>query len=224
MSQRIYLLPVWLRAWHWTNALLIITLAVTGMSLHFADPKLPLVEFSLAARIHDVAGVALAAAYAFFVVANLVSGNWWQYVPKPPGILERCRVQTRWYLIGIFRGEPHPYPVTREVNFNALQALIYWAVMYLLLPTVVFSGLVFMFPHVAPDRLFGFDGVLPFAVLHYLSGTAIISFMIAHIYLGTTGETVTSMFKTMITGWHEHAAVAERAASDRRSGRERRGH
>lgn len=29
-------------------------------------------------------------------------------------------------------------------------------------------------------------------------------FMIAHMYLGTTGTTVTAMFKTMITGWHEH--------------------
>jgi hypothetical protein len=24
------------------------------------------------------------------------------------------------------------------------------------------------------------------------------------MYLGTTGHTVTTMFKTMITGWHEH--------------------
>jgi len=29
-------------------------------------------------------------------------------------------------------------------------------------------------------------------------------FMLAHISLGTTGVTVTSLFKMMITGWHEH--------------------
>jgi len=204
MSERVYLLPVWIRAWHWTNALLIITLAITGVSLHFADPKLWLVEFSLAARIHDVAGLALVAAYAFFVVANIVSGNWWQYVPKPPGVLDRCMKQLHWYVWGIFQGEPHPYPVTREVNFNAMQALIYWGVMYLLMPALLLTGLVFLFPEFAPDRLFGFDGLLPVAVLHYIAGATIVMFMIAHMYLGTTGTTVTAMFKTMITGWHEH--------------------
>ncbi|MFO1283609.1 MAG: cytochrome b/b6 domain-containing protein [Burkholderiales bacterium] len=204
MNERIYLLPLWIRIWHWTNALLIVVLAATGVSLHFADPRLPLVEFSLAARVHDVAGLGLCAAYAFFVIANIASGNWWQYVPKPPGVLARCWTQTRWYCYGIFRGEPHPFPVTREVNFNALQAVIYWAVMYVLMPVLLASGLVFMFPQVAPDRLFGFDGLLPIAVLHYVAGTVAVLFLIAHVYLGTTGTTATAMFKTMITGWHEH--------------------
>lgn len=204
MSERIYLLPVWIRLWHWTNALLIITLSITGASLHFADPNLPLVEFSLAARIHNIAGLSLAVTYGFFVIANIISGNWWQYVPKPPGIWQRCLIQTRFYVWGIFRGEPHPYPPTREVNFNALQALVYWMIMYLVMPTIVLTGLIFLNPEFAPDRLFGLDGLLPVAMLHYLAVAAILTFMIAHIYLGTMGVTATSLFKMMITGWHEH--------------------
>jgi len=216
MSDRIYLLPLWIRLWHWSNALLIITLSVTGFSLHFADPKLPLVEFSLAARLHQVAGVALVALYAFFVVANIVTGNWWQYIPKPPGILERCWVQGKWYMFGIFRGEPHPYRVSEETNFNALQALSYWFIMYMVMPLMLFSGLLFLFPEFAPDRIFGFDGLLPVAVVHYITGAVIVMFMIAHIYLGTTGTTVTSMFKTMINGWHEHVGPEESRHGDRR--------
>ncbi|MBI5898569.1 MAG: cytochrome b/b6 domain-containing protein [Rhodocyclales bacterium] len=204
MSERTYLLPLWIRLWHWTNALLIIVLTVTGVSLHFADPKLPLVEFSLAARIHDIAGLALVAAYAFFALANIVTGNWWQYVPKPPGVIDRCLKQARWYVWGIFRGEPHPFPVTLQNNFNTLQSLIYWAIMYLAMPLLLLTGLIFLFPEFAPDRLFGMDGLLPVAVLHYLTGAAIVMFMIAHIYLGSTGNTVGAMYKTMITGWHEH--------------------
>jgi thiosulfate reductase cytochrome b subunit len=203
MSGRIYLLPLWIRLWHWTNALLIIILTVSGVSLHFADPKLTLIEFSLADRIHHIAGLALVAAYTFFVVANIVSGNWWQYVPKPPGILERCWIQGKWYAFGIFRGEPHPYRVSEEQNFNALQALSYWGIMYMVMPVMLATGLVFMFPEFAPDRAFGFDGLLPVAILHYVTGAVIVAFMIAHIYLGTTGKTATSMFKTMINGWHE---------------------
>ena len=203
MSDRIYLLPLWIRIWHWSNALLIITLAVTGISLHFADPKLPLVEFALAARIHDIAGLALVALYVFFVVANIVTGNWWQYVPKPPGVLERCVKQGRWYMLGIFKGEPHPYRVSEEANFNAMQAIAYWMIMYVVMPVMLLTGLLFLYPEFAPDRFFGFDGLLPVAILHYLTGAVIIMFMIAHIYLGTTGKTATSMFKTMFTGWYE---------------------
>ncbi len=203
MSERIYLLPLWIRLWHWTNALLIITLAITGVSLHFADPNLPLVEFSLAARIHDIAGIALIALYVLFVTANIVSGNWWQYVPKPPGVLERCIRQAKWYALGIFKGEPHPYRVSEEANFNAMQAIAYWVMMYVVMPVMLITGLIFLIPDLAPDRLFGLDGLLPVAILHYLTGAIIIMFMIAHIYLGTTGKTATSMFKTMVTGWYE---------------------
>jgi len=203
MSHRIYLLPVWLRVWHWTNATLMIVLAVTGASLHFAGSGPLLVPFSLAAKIHDVAGVGLLVAYGFFVLANIVSGNWWQYVPKPPGVLARCWRQAVFYGWGIFKGEPHPYPPTVEANFNALQAVVYWVIMYLVVPTVVFTGLLFLFPDLAPAKIFGLDGLLPIAMVHYLAGVVVILFMLAHIYLGTTGVRVTSLFKMMITGWHE---------------------
>lgn len=203
MSHRIYLLPVWLRVWHWTNATLIITLAVTGASLHFSDPGLMLVPFSLAARIHNIAGLAFVAVYGFFVAANIVTGNWWQYVPKRPGVLQRCWRQIVYYAWGIFKNEPHPYPPTVEANFNALQAMIYWLVMYIAVPIVTLTGLIFMFPEFAPNKMFGVDGLLPVAMVHYLGGAAIILFMLAHIYLGTTGVRVTSLFKMMVTGWHE---------------------
>ena len=204
MVDREYLISPWIRIWHWTNALLILTLGITGISVHFADPGLMLVEFSLAVRIHHIAGVTLIAAYLFFVVANIVSGNWWQFVPKPPEILKRLIAQARWYSFGIFRGEPSPHVVTREQHFNVLQALTYWNVMYLLMPTVIISGLVYLYPEFAPDKLFGFDGLLPIAMLHYLCAAAILLFMLSHIYLGTTGRTVGALFRMMFTGWHEY--------------------
>jgi len=204
MTARIYLLPLWLRLWHWTNALLIIALTITGASLHFAGPDVPLVPFSLARALHNVAGLALVAAYGFFVIANILSGNWWQYVPKPGGFWRKVLRQMRFYAWGIFRGEPHPYPPTLENNFNALQQIIYWMVMYLAMPGLIITGLMFLAPQWAPDRAFGFDGLLPIAVAHYLIGLTIVCFMLAHIYLGTTGLRVTSLFRMMITGWHEH--------------------
>ena len=203
MSERIYLIPLWLRIWHWTNATLILTLAVTGISLHFAGSGRFLVEFSLAARIHDIAGIALACAYSAYFILNIFSGNGLQYFPRAP-VLEGCIRQARYYMWGIFRGEPHPYVPSKEVKFNPLQALLYWIIMYMVMPVVVISGLVFFFPTVAPDKLFGMDGLLPVAFLHYISSAAIFLFLIGHVYLATTGDKPTSMLKMMITGWHEH--------------------
>ena len=204
MTKREYLIAPWIRIWHWSNALLITTLGVTGMSLHFASPELPLVDFALAVRIHNSAGVLLIAAYVFFVIANVVSGNWWQFVPKPPGIFQRILVQARWYAIGIFRDEPHPHEPSPAEHFNALQAITYWKVMYLLMPVILITGLIYLYPEFAPVSLLGFDGLLPIAMIHYLAAVAILLFMLSHIYLGTTGKTVGQMFKMMFTGWHEH--------------------
>ena len=204
MAEREYLIAPWIRIWHWSNALLILILGITGMSVHFADPDRMLVEFSLAVRIHNIAGVTLIGAYLFFVIANLVSGNWWQFVPKPPGILQRLIKQALWYGVGIFKGEPHPHEPSKEEHFNVLQAVTYWNVMYLLMPVILISGLIYLYPEFAPDTLFGFDGLLPIALVHYLSAVAVLLFMLSHIYLGTTGKTVGQMVRMMITGWHVH--------------------
>ncbi len=204
MAEREYLIASWIRVWHWTNALLILTLGVTGMSLHFSDPGRMLVEFSLSVRVHNIAGVCLICAYVFFVVANIVSGNWWQFVPKPPGILLRVFKQAMWYGFGVFRGDPPPHEPSKEENFNALQALTYWNVMYMLMPVILITGLIYLYPQFAPDKMFGFDGLLTVAMLHYLSAVAVLLFMLSHIYLGTTGKTVGQMYKMMFTGWHEH--------------------
>ena len=204
MAEREYLIAPWIRIWHWSNALLILILGITGMSVHFADPERVLVEFSLAVRIHNIAGVTLIVAYAIFVIANIVSGNWWHFVPKPPGIAKRIFVQAKWYAFGIFRGDPHPHEPTEAEHFNALQAVTYWNVMYLLMPVILITGLIYLYPEFAPDKLFGFDGLLPIALLHYLAAVAILLFLLSHIYLGTTGKTVGQMFKMMLTGWHEH--------------------
>lgn len=204
MTNRVFMLPLWIRLWHWSNAAAILALAVTGISMHFSDPNLPLVEFSLAARIHNVVGVFLAGLWVVFVIANIVTGNWWQYVPKPPGIIGRCLTQMRYYGGGIFKGEPEPYPPTPEVNFNALQAVTYWSIMYLVLPVVIATGLIFMYPQFAPDTLFGLDGLLPIALVHYVCAAVILMFVVSHIYLGTVGPKVTTLFKMMITGWYEH--------------------
>ena len=177
MSERTYLFPAWIRLWHWLNAVLILVLGITGLSLHFADPKLPLVDFELAVRIHNACGITLAITYLVFLIANAVSGNVRHFFPHGPGLFAALWTQLRWYAWGTFRGDPHPHAPTPDSPFNVLQALTYAGVMY---------------------------GLLPIALVHYLGAMLLLLFLLTHIYLGTTGHSIGQMFRAMISGWHTH--------------------
>lgn len=59
-----------------------------------------------------------------------------------------------------------------------------------------------LFPEFAPDKIYGMDGLWPMAILHVVFAYFLTLFTIGHIYLGTTGHTVTSNFKSMIEGYH----------------------
>ena len=204
MSERVYLFPGWIRLWHWLNAALILVLAVTGLSLHFADLKLPLIGFEQAVHIHNFCGIALTVTYLFFLIANARSGNWRHFLVYGPETRQRLWTQLRWYAWGIFKGAPHPHDPSPEAPFNVLQALTYAGVMYLLMPVLIGSGIVFLYPELAPDQLFGSDGLLPIALLHYLAAMALLLFLLTHVYLGTTGRTLGQMFRAMVSGWHTH--------------------
>ncbi len=203
MSYRIFILALWIRVWHWINALLILCLIISGLSLHYAQPGAGIIKFSLAREMHNIAGIGLCLNYVYFFIGNIVSGNWWQYIPRPHGYMKRCWVQFRYYMYDIFRGAPHPFPTTVDDNFNPLQQLIYWGVMYVLMPLLILTGVTYLYPTLAPDRWFGVDGLLPVAFVHFFVAFLIFLFMLVHVYLGTTGDHLTSKISTMITGWHE---------------------
>ena len=204
MSERVYILALWLRLWHWSNAALILALTASGLSLHYAHPEAALIDFSLARGIHNFCGIALCLVYSVFFIGNIITGNWYQFVPKPEGFIGRALKQMRYYAYGIFVGEPHPYLPTPEQNFNPLQQVAYWGLMYLIIPALLVTGLLFMYPEFAPDKIWGVDGLLPIAVAHYAIAFVVVSFLALHLYLATTGDTLFAMIKMMITGWHEH--------------------
>ena len=203
MSKRLYLYPLWLRLWHWGNATLFLLLILTGISMHYANLESPFISFATARIIHNTAGVILAILYGLFVIANLISGNWRHYVPALRGLFGRLFKQAKFYLIGIFKREPHPYHPSEEMKFNPLQQLTYLNIMYLLMPILVVTGLLLMFPELAPQKVLGAGGIWPMAVAHSIAGFLASLFMIGHIYLATTGEKIFTDFKEMITGWHE---------------------
>ena len=203
MTRRLNLYPRWLRAWHWLNAVLFFLLILTGLSMHFSKIDRPVVPFDVATSIHNTAGIALIALYVIFLLSNVASGNRRHYVPARRGLIGDVLKQTRFYLLGIMRGEPHPFPATEERKYNPLQQLVYITVMVFLMPVLLATGVLLQVPDLAPDKFLGAGGIWPMAVAHSIAGFLLTAFTVVHIYLGTTGETATALYRTMITGRHE---------------------
>lgn len=210
--KKIYLYPFWLRFWHWFNAFLFFLLILSGLSLHFSDPKSGLIPFKTAILIHNISGILLSLTYLYFLVFSIIKGNYKHYIPKLKGFWQRIYLQARYYLIGIFIGENHPFEPNQEQKFNPLQQVTYLIIMAFFMPLIILSGWALMFPEFSPDEFLGLGGVWPMALLHTITGFILSIFMILHIYLGTTGQTVGELFKSMITGWHlSHEAKPEYA-------------
>lgn len=187
------------RFWHWTQALLILFLALTGFEIH---GSLGFFGFAQAVRYHSVAAVSLLVLIAFAVFWHLTTGEWRQYLPT----LENLRAQAEFYLVGIFREAPHPTRKTALSKLNPLQRLVYLGLKVLVIPVIVSSGLLYMF-YRYPQR-HGIDalivgGLAVIAVVHTAAAFLLLSFLVAHLYLITTGQTVLSNLKAMITGWEE---------------------
>ncbi len=200
--KKLYLYPLWLRIWHWTNAFLYIVLILTGISMHYSSPDNPLIPFKTARLIHNTAGILLVFMYLDFLIGNIFTWNGKHYIPNFRGLFQRIYLQTRFYLFGIFKGEPHPFEADENSKFNPLQQITYITIMFVFMPLLIISGLFLLFPEFAPNKILGMDGLWPMAILHAVVAYFLTLFTIGHIYLGTTGHTVTSNFKSMIEGYH----------------------
>src|SRR5512138_3261035 len=133
-EHKLYLYPVWIRTWHLLNALMCLTLIITGLSMQFSGPRVSLVRFDTAVAVHDIAGIILTISYVLFFTGNLFSYNGKHYQMEFRGLFLRLKKQFMYYTFGIFRGEKPPFPITVENKFNPLQQFSYVFVMYLFIP------------------------------------------------------------------------------------------
>ena len=196
-SEYVYDLNV--RILHWTNALLFLALMASGFNLHFGGN---LFDFARSVAVHHAAGGLLVINYLCFVILSIALGNIKHYIPRPRKLLTRWCIQARYYLWGIFKGEPHPYGVTRAEKFNPLQQATYLPVMYLFLPLLILSGIWMFFPELTPESILGFPGRWVTATVHYLLAVGFTLFLVGHLYLCTTGDKITALIKGMFTGYH----------------------
>ncbi|MES9960826.1 MAG: cytochrome b/b6 domain-containing protein [Sedimenticola sp.] len=196
MSERIYIFKRFERFWHWSQALLIIFMMVTGFEVHGTYEFL---GYQQASELHSTAAWALITLWVFAIFWHFTTGEWKQYIPT----LEKVQAMVRYYLTGIFSHAPHPFKQTALRKHNPLQRLAYLFVKLMINPLIWATGLLYMFYNDWAEWGLGWLPLEWIAVLHTVGAFMMLIFFIVHVYLITTGHTVSSHLKAMITGWEE---------------------
>ena len=202
-NTRIYLYPVWIRLWHVINALMFILLIITGISLHYASADTSLIPFNVSVGIHNVCAIILVINYGIYVIGNLVTNNGMYYSKWRKNLWPKLWKQFQFYAFGIFKGDPHPFPVTKKQKFNPLQKVSYVLAMYLGMPLLIISGIALMFPERISNTIFKISSLVFYDTLHLVIGFILTLFLVIHLYTCTLGEKPGTLFKSMINGYHE---------------------
>lgn len=195
MKKRTYIYKSFERFWHWSQALLILFLALTGFEIH---SSYHLFGFENAVAMHNIAAWAFLVLIVFAIFWHFVTGEWKQYIPTTKFIKE----QLNYYVFGIFKGAPHPTKKSVYNKFNPLQRMIYLGLKILVIPVQVITGFVYLY-YMYPDSIWHSTGIKDIAVLHTLGAFVLMAFVIAHVYLTTTGHTLTGSIYAMLTGWED---------------------
>lgn len=195
----VYIYPGFERFWHWMQAILIFFLAFTGFEIH---GSVEFFGFREAVRYHNIAAYMFLGLIIFAIFWHLTTGQWKQYIPT----FDNIKGQLNYYLFDIFKNAPHPTKKTVISKLNPLQKIVYFGLKILVIPMSVTSGLLYMF-YRYPSK-YGVEAIniqsLEFiAVFHTIAAFLLISFIMMHLYLITTGETITSNLQAMLTGYEE---------------------
>ncbi len=192
---KIYIYKIFERFWHWTQAFLIIFLAITGFEVH---GYYELFGYKDAVMFHDKASWAFLTLIVFSVFWHFTTGSWREYIPTTKLIKE----QAEYYITGIFKGAEHPTNKLVYNKFNPLQRMIYLGLNILVIPIMVLSGFAYMYLNY-PNVTFELGSLDIAAGIHTMGAFFLLTFVIAHVYLTTTGHKPLSSIKAMITGWDE---------------------
>lgn len=209
-QHRVYVYRAFERFWHWAQAILIFFLAATGFEIH---GSIRFFGFEDAVTYHNAAAYAFIVLIVFAAFWHFSTGEWRQYIPT----LVHVRAQLNYYIFGIFRNSPHPTKKTVLSKLNPLQKIVYFGLKVLVIPVIVTSGLLYMlyrYPQRSGIEMLNIGGLSVIAIVHTAGAFLLLTFILAHLYLMTTGETPTSNLKAMLTGfeeWTDHQSGGPRS-------------
>ena len=206
-TKRVYMYDAYERFWHWLQTITIILLLLTGLVIHRPD-LFGMFSFSHMVTLHNLLAIVLVANAALALFWHLASGQIRQFIPRPYGFFDQAIVQAKFYLHGIFRGKGHPFEKTYQKKLNPLQQISYFGLLNVLLPFQIITGAMMWGVQQWPEIATMMGGLPYLAPFHTLIAWLLATFVIAHVYLTTTGSTVGADINAMVTGW-ENVQVHE---------------
>ena len=197
--RKVYLYARFQRFWHWMQALIIFSLLVTGLEVH---GLFRLMGYETAFHVHNALAWGLVTFIVLAFFWYITTGDFRQYLTEG-NILEKIFMQIHYYMIGIFKNEPHPFKKNEISRLNPLQRITYLMLTLVGLPLQIIFGFAYFYINELVALGMNPDWIEPIAVIHTLLAYMLIGFVIMHVYMTTTGHTLTSNIKAMITGWEE---------------------
>jgi thiosulfate reductase cytochrome b subunit len=221
-TESVYMYGVYERFWHWLQTSVIVLLLFTGLIIHRPD-IFEIFSFTHVVVVHNVLAALLVANAGLALFYHLASGEIRQYIPRPYGFFDRAILQARYYLQGIFRRGEHPFAKRPDTKLNPLQQATYFAILNVLLPLQILSGALMWGVQRWPFAASWFGGLPFLAPFHSLIAWLFAAFIVAHVYLTTTGPEPLTSIRAMINGWEEvevHAGQETLAAIPQPAGGE----
>lgn len=200
--ERVYMYQAYERFWHWLQTVTIIALLFTGLVIHRPD-LFGIFAFRYMVTVHNVLAAILVINAGLSLFWHVVGGEIRQYIPRPYGFFDQAIVQTKYYLRGIFRDDPHPFKKTRDHHLNPLQQITYFGILNVLLPLQVVTGALMWGVQQWPRYAQALGGLPFLAPFHTLVAWLFATFIVGHVYLTTTGHEPLAGIRSMITGWDE---------------------
>jgi formate dehydrogenase gamma subunit len=203
MSEKMYLHPVIERIWHWIHAILIILLIISGIQIHWPDTINIFESYSTAITVHEWSGIFVICDFLLWLFYNIISKRVSHYIPRKEDLYPGIPRQARFYAYGMFKGEPHPYSASEDNKFNPLQKMAYFNFMVFMMPLLLISGILYLYPSCFAYFIAFIGGLKVVAIIHFIMAIIFASFLIVHLYLATTGYTIFGDIISMITGYAE---------------------
>lgn len=194
------------RIWHWLQAGALLALLLTGFAIHYPDRFAICGSMANAVRWHSWLGVGLIGNAFLGLFYHLTAEKYHHFVPRLEDFTGAAIRQLRFYFYGIFHGERHPLDTDPGRKLNPLQKFTYLALLNVLLPLQIASGVLMWGADRWPRTFDRVGGLWLIAPLHTLGAYLFLAFLVAHLYLGTTGPTVGALLRAMTTGRMADAA------------------
>ncbi len=193
--KKVYLYRGYERFWHWSQTVLVFILLISGFEIH---GSYELLGYESAVNTHNTTAWVFLILTAFTIFWHLTTDMWRQYIPSKKNL----DLQIEYYVSGMFKNMPHPTGKTLLSKLNPLQKIVYTALKVLVFPVMFITGFLYLYFNF-PLKCIELNSLESIAVLHTIGAYILVSFIIIHLYLITTGRTVFSNLKAMVTGWED---------------------